>query len=110
MQDSEGEREALYLTERGKSCPSEILEVLAAFRAEGRPIWKPMHLQPIYRNNSYVTVDGLKRGGTDAYQKGRKREDVGEDIFHRGICLPSDIKMTEEEQDRVIEIIARCFQ
>ncbi len=105
-----GEREALYLTERGKSCPSEILEVLAAFHAEGRPIWKPMHLQPIYRNNNYVTVDGLKRGGTDAYQKGRKREDVGEDIFHRGICLPSDIKMTEEEQDRVIEIIARCFQ
>ncbi len=105
-----GEREALYISEKGKSCPTEILEALSAFYAEGRPIWKPMHLQPLYRNHNYVTAEGIKRGMTNAYRKERELEDVGEDIFNRGICLPSDIKMTEAEQDKVIEIISRCFQ
>ena len=102
------EKEALFIKEKGKSCPTEILETLKKFNAEGRPIWKPMHMQPIYRTNPFVTVEGNGRGRTNAYIKG-SGVDVGADIFRRGLCLPSDNKMTEEQQDRIIEIIHRCF-
>ena len=104
-----GERETLYVSEIGKSCPTEILEALAAFNAEGRPIWKPMHMQPIYRMNPFVTKDGNGRGRTNAYIKG-SGIDVGADIFNRGLCLPSDNKMTAEQQDIIIDIIHRCFE
>ena len=102
------EQDFLYKSEKGKSCPQEILDALASFNAEGRPIWKPMHMQPIYRTNPFVTVEGNGRGRTNAYIKG-SGIDVGADIFRRGLCLPSDNKMTEEQQDRIIEIIHRCF-
>ena len=104
-----GEREALYKTEPGKSCPTEILEAIAAFNAEGRPIWKPMHLQPIYRMHPFVTRQGNGRGGSNAYIAG-SASDVGADIFQRGLCLPSDNKMTLQEQDLIIDIIHRCFK
>lgn len=110
-----GECEALYLPETGKSCPTEILEVLARYNAEGRPIWKPMHMQPIYRMNGFVTREGSGRAKTNAYISGGavgkdgRPLDVGMDIFHRGLCLPSDNKMTVEEQDKVIEIVKACF-
>ena len=84
---------ALYIKEPGKTCPTEILEALAARNAEGRPIWKPMHLQPVFAGCDYITAGG----------------NVGEDIFARGLCLPSDIKMTSEQQARVIEVIRKCF-
>ncbi len=70
--------------------PEKIRLALDAENIESRPIWKPMHLQPVYEKNDYITVDG---------------DDVGGDIFKRGLCLPSDIKMTPEQQSRVIEII-----
>ena len=89
------EKEALYISEPGKSCPTEILETLEKYNAEGRPIWKPMHMQPIYRMHKFVKVD---------------KKDVGADIFARGLCLPSDIKMTVEEQNIVIEIVKKCFE
>lgn len=88
-----GDLKASYRTEPGKSCPTEILEAMAAFNAEGRPIWKPMHMQPIYRGHDFISLG----------------EDVGADIFRRGLCLPSDNKMTPQQQDVVIEIIHRCF-
>ena len=104
-----GEQDYLWKhDESGKSSPQEILEAMSAFNAEGRPIWKPMHMQPIYRTNPFVTVEGNGRGRTNAYIKG-SGVDVGADIFRRGLCLPSDNKMTEEQQDRIIEIIHRCF-
>ena len=103
-----GEQDYLWKHETGKSSPQEILEAIAAFNAEGRPIWKPMHMQPIYRTNPFVTVEGNGRGRTNAYIKG-SGIDVGADIFRRGLCLPSDNKMTPEQQDRIIEIIHRCF-
>lgn len=103
-----GERDCLYQSESGKSSPQEILDAMAAFNAEGRPIWKPMHLQPIYRTHPFITVEGNGRGQSNAYIDGSS-EDVGADIFRRGLCLPSDNKMTEEQQKRVIEIIHRCF-
>lgn len=104
-----GENDSLYIPERGKSCPTEILEALALFNAEGRPIWKPMHMQPIYRMNPFVTKDGNGRAQTNAYIKGGCM-DVGADIFNRGLCLPSDNKMKPEEQDIIIDIIYRCFR
>jgi len=85
-----------YDKAHGRSCPTEILEVLTALNAEGRPIWKPMHMQPIYRQSPFVTcaADG---------------KPVCEDIFHRGLCLPSDNKMTAEEQETIIRAIQACF-
>ncbi|WP_029323174.1 DegT/DnrJ/EryC1/StrS family aminotransferase [Butyrivibrio sp. AE3004] len=104
------EKEVLYKSEPGKSCPSEILEALSYFNAEGRPIWKPMHMQPMYRNNIFITVQGIMRGRSNAYINEGTSVDVGADIFERGLCLPSDNKMTEEEQSVVIDIIHRCFR
>ncbi len=104
-----GDKEALYVSEPGKSCPTEILETLARNNAEGRPIWKPMHLQPIYRMNAFVTQTGNGRARSNAYIRETGFRDVGEDIFNRGLCLPSDNKMTEEQQNGVIELIHQCF-
>ena len=101
--------EACYIKERGKSCPTEILERLAEYNAEGRPIWKPMHMQPMYRMHKFVTADGNGRARTNAYIAGGCA-DVGADIFDRGLCLPSDNKMTAEEQDIIIEIVRTCFE
>lgn len=111
-----GECEALYIPEPGKSCPTEILELLAKYNAEGRPIWKPMHMQPIYRMNPFVTREGNGRAKTNAYIAGGatgadgRPLDVGMDIFHRGLCLPSDNKMTKKQQDIIIELIKSCFE
>lgn len=104
-----GETDALYISESGKSCPTEILEKLAECNAEGRPIWKPMHMQPIFRMNGFVTREGNGRARTNAYIAGEVL-DVGMDIFERGLCLPSDNKMTIEQQDAIIEIIKSCFE
>lgn len=113
-----GEKDYLYISEAGKSCPMEILDALAAFNAEGRPIWKPMHLQPVYRMNPFITRNGNGRARSNAYiasasakaNGGNAVSDIGADIFARGLCLPSDNKMTVEEQEKVIEIICKCFR
>ena len=111
-----GEQEALYISEPGKSCPTQILEMLQQYNAEGRPIWKPMHMQPIYRMNAFITREGDGRAKTNAYIKGGavgkdgKPLDVGMDLFHRGLCLPSDNKMTAQQQDAVIEMVKECFR
>ena len=88
------ETEYTYTHEPGKTCPDEIRDVLFKHNVENRPIWKPMHMQPMYKNNDYIYLD----------------KDVSRDIFDRGICLPSDIKMTAEEQNKVIEIIKKIFE
>lgn len=84
-----------YTTEKGKSCPEEIRETLLKYNIESRPIWKPMHMQPIFSECDCVTVS---------------ENNVAEDIFARGLCLPSDIKMTDEQQQVVIDIIHKCFE
>ena len=94
-EQSRTDHEASYVPEEGKSCPTEILEAIASINAEGRPIWKPMHMQPIYKDNDFIAL-------TD--------KPVDEDIFARGLCLPSDINMTAEQQDRIIEVIRKCFE
>ena len=111
-----GECEALYIPEHGKSCPTEILDILTMHNAEGRPVWKPMHMQPIYRMNGFVTREGDGRAKTNAYISGGsvgkdgRPLDVGMDIFHRGLCLPSDNKMTVEQQNQIIDMIKACFE
>lgn len=110
-----GEQEVLFIPEHGKSCPTEILNAITSINAEGRPIWKPMHMQPIYRMNGFITREGNGRAKTNAYISGGavgkdgRPLDVGMDIFHRGLCLPSDNKMTIEQQDAIIQTIKRCF-
>jgi len=74
--------------------PAEIIKRLEEDNIEARPIWKPMHLQPIFARHDFISIDG----------------DVGGDIFERGLCLPSDIKMTSEEQDNVCSIIKECWE
>lgn len=111
-----GECDPLFVPEHGKSCPTEILNAIASINAEGRPIWKPMHMQPIFRMNAFVTREGDGRGKTNAYIAGGKKGkdglplDIGMDIFNRGLCLPSDNKMTPVEQDRIISVIRACFE
>ena len=111
-----------YRSEKGKSCPDEILEALQSINAEGRPIWKPMHMQPVYRMNKFIQMNGFVmregngRAKSNAYIGGGavgrdgKPLDMGMDIFERGLCLPSDVKMTEGEQERIIDVIIRCFK
>lgn len=95
-QQNRSDTQTSFVSEKGKSCPDEILEVLEKHNAESRPVWKPMHLQPINQGYDFVT-------GTDGL-------DVGLDIFSRGLCLPSDIKMTASEQDEIIELVRSCFE
>ena len=90
------DNDAHYVSEPGKSCPTEILETLAQHNIEGRPIWKPMHMQPIYRDNPFVPR--------------MENMDVSADIFARGLCLPSDIKMTVDEQNLIIRLVRSCFE
>ncbi len=104
------DRKSVYEIVSGKSCPSEILEALNAFNAEGRPIWKPLHLQPMYRGNEFITKNGRARGNSDAYIKHGEVTEVTTDIFERGLCLPSNNKMTADVQEVVIDIIHRCFR
>ena len=90
-----GDLEASFEKEAGKTCPTEVLELLLKYNAEGRPIWKPMHMQPIFKDNDFIQVD--------------EAIDVGADIFERGLCLPSDNKMTPEQQDVIIELVRSLF-
>ena len=105
-----GDNKSLYVHEKGKTCPTEILETLAKYNVEGRPVWKPMHMQPIYRNNPFITANGNGRARSNAYIKETGMVDVGADIFERGLCLPSDNKMIAEEQNVIIQIIRCCFE
>lgn len=103
-------RKTIYGIETGKSSPSEILEALYSYNAEGRPIWKPMHLQPMYISNGFITADGNGRRDCNRYTNSSDIMNVSSDIFERGFCLPSDNKMTREQQNVIIDIIHRCFQ
>lgn len=90
-----GDREAVYTHQAGKSCPTEVLEKIASLNAEGRPIWKPMHMQPIYGVHPFVSAE-----------EGR---DIDADLFSRGLCLPSDIKMTPDQLGQIAALVRSCF-
>ena len=95
-----------YVTESGKSCPTEILEAISLLNAEGRPIWKPMHMQPIYKKHDFISKSGRY---SEINNEIVLDSDVGADLFNRGLCLPSDNKMTEDEQYRIIDVVKACF-
>lgn len=84
----------ILLNKGCKVTPTEIMDKLNENNIESRPLWKPMHMQPVFKNNDFITANG---------------EAVNEDLFSRGLCLPSDIKMTAEEQQAVIDIIKSIF-
>lgn len=84
----------ILLDKECKVKPLEIMEQLANENIEARPIWKPMHMQPVFKDHDFVSVEG----------------DVGGDIFARGLCLPSDIKMTKEDQNRIIDMVRGMFR
>ncbi len=84
-----------YTPKHGMSCPSEIYQILVEHNVQSRPIWKPMHLQPIYSDRPFISA--------------AEGQDVGADIFSRGLCLPSDNKMTPSDQERLIQIVRACF-
>lgn len=69
-----------------------------------------MHLQPVYRGNVFISRSGVGRGRSNAYIDEGLTVDNSKMVYRRGLCLPSDNKMTAEEQERVIEIIHRCFR
>lgn len=110
------DKDYLYEREEGKSSPHEILDAINSINAEGRPIWKPMHKQPIFMKYDFINRHGKAKAMTNAYIEGGivdedgLPEDISMDIFDRGLCLPSDNKMTEEEQDRIIKVIKACFE
>ena len=86
---------AILLNENSKIKPLDIIVALEKENIESRPIWKPMHIQPVFANCDFITT--AEQGSNS------------QDIFERGVCLPSDTKMTEEEQERVIKTIKNLF-
>ena len=97
MPEKENERSNFWLStillkQGSKVKPLDIIEALEKENVESRPVWKPMHLQPIFKDYDYIKLDENKIS-------------VGRDLFERGVCLPSDVNMTKEEQERIIRII-----
>lgn len=92
--------------------PNQIMEALSEENIESRPVWKPMHLQPVYAECDFFTKDGLCKApknceaGVGEYEN---PDSVSADIFNRGLCLPSDIKNTKEDMDAIIRIIRGLF-
>lgn len=82
--------------------PDNIMDALSEHNIESRPVWKPMHLQPVFAECDFVTAKGSKG-------KGDQGADVAADVFNRGLCLPSDIKNTKEDMELIIRIIRGCF-
>lgn len=95
-----------------KVTPNQIMNALSAENIESRPVWKPMHLQPVYADCDFFTVEGLCKASKDCsvgVGEIDTPDSVGADIFNRGLCLPSDIKNTKEDMDKIIAVIRKCF-
>ncbi|MDE7287119.1 MAG: DegT/DnrJ/EryC1/StrS family aminotransferase, partial [Lachnospiraceae bacterium] len=82
--------------------PGQVMDALEAENIECRPIWKPMHLQPVFEGYDFITQDGSVKDHGNT-------ESVSAEIFEHGLCLPSDIKNTDADMDRIIGIVRRCF-
>ena len=83
----------MRIDETSPVTPDEVMDALAEHNIESRPIWKPMHLQPVFEGLDFVSQSG----------------DIASSIFYRGLCLPSDIKNTEEDMELIISIVRKCF-
>ena len=91
----------MLLKENSKVTPLQIMEKLEKENIETRPVWKPMHLQPVFEKYDFVTVNGKANKGEMS---------VSEDLFNRGVCLPSDTKNTPEDMERIIGLIEELFR
>lgn len=110
FQETRSGRGYTYTDQHGTAAPMEIYDALLSFGAQSGPVYKPLHMQPVFRNYEQITLDGCLR----TYQEFDQddfwvRCDEGKRIFGSGLCLPSCIGMTDEEQERVIEIVNACF-
>ncbi|MBS7303105.1 MAG: aminotransferase class I/II-fold pyridoxal phosphate-dependent enzyme [Lachnospiraceae bacterium] len=96
-----------------KVTPNQVMDALDAENIESRPIWKPMHLQPVFAECDFFTDEGLytqRRNCDIAVGENKQPYGVGEDIFNRGLCLPSDIKNTKEDMEKIIRIVRGLFK
>lgn len=103
----------MTISKGSKVTVMQIIDALEAENIESRPIWKPMHLQPVFEGSDFFTADGLYTGNKDCnigVGENRQPVGVGEDIFNRGLCLPSDIKNTQEDMEKIIKIIKSLFE
>lgn len=111
----------MVIAKECKVTPDDVMDALAAENIESRPVWKPMHLQPVFAEYDFITAkdaasggagndtaDGVSGSGKEIADSG-KAGSVAEDIFNRGLCLPSDIKNTEEDMALIIKTVRRCF-
>ena len=86
----------MLIAKESKVTPDMVMDALEEINAESRPIWKPMHMQPVFAGEDFMPH----------YEDGRS---VGEDVFARGLCLPSDIKNTDEDMELIIRTVRECF-
>lgn len=86
----------MLIAKESKVTPDMVMDALEEINAESRPIWKPMHMQPVFAEEDFIPH----------YEDGRS---VGEDVFARGLCLPSDIKNTDEDMELIIRTVRECF-
>ena len=110
FQETRSEREYTYESQHGTAAPMEILDAFQAFNVEGKTVLKPLHMQPIFCNHEQITLDGGRRTYEQFYMDSfliRGNESAA--LFKRGLCLPSDIRMTEEEQERVMDMVYASF-
>lgn len=110
FQETRSERDYTYTNLHGTAAPMEIYDALQAFGVQSSPVYKPMHMQPVFQNCDQVTLDGSRWIYQDFYQDDFwVRCNESKHIFEHGLCLPSNIRMTDKEQDRVIDIVNACF-
>lgn len=83
----------MRIDETSPVTPDTVMDALAEHNIESRPVWKPMHLQPVFEEFEFVSQSG----------------DIASSIFYRGLCLPSDIKNSEEDMELIISIVRKCF-
>ena len=104
----------MWIDETSSVTPNEVMDALAEYNIETRPVWKPMHLQPVFADCDFIaaseeeaesTIEVLNNKGEVV----RRPESVSQKIFDRGLCLPSDIKNTKEDMDLIIGIVRKCF-
>ncbi len=108
--ETRDDRGYTYTDQHGTAAPMEICDALEAFGAQGRPVYKPISMQPLFRNYDQVTLDGRRRSYEDFYNDTFWiRCNVAKECFERCICLPSDVWMTDEEQELVTDIVLACF-
>lgn len=110
FKETRSERQYTYTDQHGTASPMEVYDAFAAFGIWSSPVYKPMSMQPVFRNYDQITLDGSRRSYRDFFNDGFwVRCNVAKDCFDRSLCLPSNVGMTEKRQEQVVEIVHACF-